>query len=121
MPFLLAQQKILWTEHSKIKMRQYGLSENRIKRVLRFPKRVEEGIAPKTAAGMQPAGSKKRPYEIWVMWQQKFKSRKLKVKSLGSDTVIISVWKYPGISQRRQPPPIPDDVWEVVRREIRRH
>ena len=51
----------VWTKHSQAKMRQYMLSENRVKRVIRNPNRVEEGIAPKTLASMQKAGSKKHP------------------------------------------------------------
>ncbi len=46
----------------------------------RFPKRLEVGVAPDTTAGMQPAGSKKHPYEIWVMWATKFKNQNLKIK-----------------------------------------
>ncbi len=39
------RDNFLWTLHSKIKMTQYGLSSNLIKRVIRFPERKEEGIA----------------------------------------------------------------------------
>jgi len=42
----------------------YGLSESLVKRILRFPKRTEEGIAPNTLAVMKTAGSKKNPYEL---------------------------------------------------------
>ena len=45
------------------------MSERRILRVLRCPQRTEEGIAEGTLASMQRAGSKKHPYEIWVMYQ----------------------------------------------------
>ena len=112
-----------WTDHVKMKMRQYGLSASRVKRVLRYPKRLEVGVAEDTVAGMQPAGSKKHPFEIWVMWAQGGKGRRAngkspKVKfSLGGQKItIISAWRYPGISPLREPPPIPDDVWEEVRR-----
>jgi len=115
-----------WTDHVKQKMRQYGLSESRIKRVLRFPKRVEVGVAEDTVAGMQPAGSPKHPFEIWVMWAQNRKERIANGKSqekakkrfsLGSQKItIISAWRYPGVSPLREPPPIPDDVWDEVRR-----
>lgn len=125
-------QNIYWTEHVKAKMRQYRLSESRVKRVLRHPKRLEIGVAPDTVAGMQPAGSKKHPYEIWVMWfldkarGKQFKIQKSKCKVTmqnakftrfkNRETVIISAWKYPGVSPVHEPPPIPDDVWEIIRR-----
>ncbi|MBI4094807.1 MAG: hypothetical protein HY435_01280 [Candidatus Liptonbacteria bacterium] len=73
-----------------MKMRFYRLSEGRVKRVLHTPKRVEEGIAPKTIAMMQPAGSAKHPYEIWVMFQDAGQRRK-----------VISAWKYPGKTKSR--------------------
>ncbi len=117
-------------------MRQYRLSESRVKRVLRFPKRIEEGIALNTIAGMQPAGSKKHPYEIWVMWQKKIKNQKSKIKTSPhpnpplikgrereglkfnlNEIIIISTWRYPGVSPVHEPPPIPDDVWEIIRKE----
>lgn len=81
-------KKIHWTSHSRYKMVFYRLSEGLVKRILRSPKRVEEGIAPDTVAMMQPAGSKKNPYEVWVMVQDSNTERK-----------IISAWRYPGISK----------------------
>jgi len=123
------QQPIHWTDHVKMKMHQYRLSESRVKRVMRFPRRLETGVAPDTVAGMQPAGSTKHPYEIWVMWsQKKLKAQKLKFKTQNSklenfkkfgqkpEIVIISAWRYPGVSPVQEPPPIPDDVWEIIRK-----
>ncbi len=95
---LLSHKPLQWTEHAKFKMRQYGLSEARVKRVLRAPARVEAGIAPKTVAVMQSAGAK-RPQEIWCMYQDTKKARK-----------IIAAWRYPGVSPVRQPPPFPEDL-----------
>lgn len=97
---LITQKPLHWTEHARFKMRQYGLSEARVKRVLRAPSRVEAGIAPKTVAIMQPAGAK-RPQEIWCMYQDTKKARK-----------IIAAWRYPGVSPVREPPPFPDDILE---------
>ncbi len=99
-------------------MRQYRLSESRVKRVLRFPKRLEVGVAPETVAGMQPAGSKKHPYEIWVMWtNSKSQIANSKAKfNARQKTTIISTWRYPGTSPIHEPPPIPEDVWEIVRK-----
>jgi len=123
----------VWTKHSQAKMKQYMLSESRVKRVIKNPLRVEEGIAPKTLASMQKAGSKKHPYEIWVMyiiqkskiapsraagkafsdtrpkrlWRVGDKNQKSKIK-------IISAWKYPGVTQPGEPIPIPPDIFEEI-------
>ncbi len=97
------EEKIYWTRHVKRKMRYYRLSENRLKRVLRNPERKELGIAPKTVAIMQLAGTKKNPTEIWLMYQKD-----------GKRTKIITAWRYPGRSPKREPPPIPEDIlWEL--------
>lgn len=94
-------ETIHWTNHSKQKMRYYRLSESRVKRALRSPARVEEGIAPKTMAAMQFSGTKKHPTELWVMYVVYKKPRKIK---------IISTWRYPGITPKGQRPIIPDDI-----------
>ena len=91
---------IAWTKHAKEKMIFYRLSEGRVKRVLFNPKRIEEGIVPETIALMQPAGTKKNPTEIWLMYQ---KVGKKKIR-------IITAWRYPGISPVREAPPIPEDI-----------
>lgn len=117
-----------WTQHSLYKLKQYGLSQQRIKRVIRVPERIEEGIVPKTVACMQKAGSQKHPYEIWVMYQigkpktqipeskqntlkkaQKFNlANRLSTKKLK----IISAWRYPGISPKNSP--IPSEILEEI-------
>jgi hypothetical protein len=58
------------------KMMQYGLSAQRVTRVIRSYQRIEEGIAKDTVAVMQPnsikvskEGEKKWSQEIWVMYQ----------------------------------------------------
>lgn len=92
--------KILhWTWHSRAKMNFYHLSEARVRRVLHSPKRVEEGIAEKTVAMMQPAGNGK--HEIWIMLQDAGRRRK-----------IISAWRYPGISKPRS-----QMAWNFLRQE----
>ncbi len=75
-----------------MKMRQYGLSEARVRRIIHSPKRVEEGIAPKTIAFMQPVASPKHPYELWTMIVEEKSRRK-----------VISAWKYPGITKPGAP------------------
>ena len=97
---------IAWTKHAIVKMRLYGISEQKVKQILRTPVRREEGVAPDTQAVMCPFGSPTKdgrlPYrgETWVMTEQKDKKSKIK---------IISVWKYPGKSPERGPVPIPED------------
>ena len=121
---LIGQKNIRWTEHVKTKMRQYRLSPSRVMRILRHPKRLEIGVAPDTVAGMQLAGSQKHPYELWVMWESKLKTQNSKFKSkfdLGGKITIISAWRYPGVSPIHEPPPIPEDVWEIIRQERKRN
>lgn len=101
-------ERISWTKHAKEKMRQYQLSEKRLKRVLKNPKRKEVGVAPRTIAIMQLAGTKKHPTEIWLMYQ-----------AINQKLRIISAWRYPGRSPTGKPPPIPgdilDDLAEIIK------
>jgi len=61
--------KYHWTSHVARKIAFYGLSPDRIKRVIRNPKRVEDGVAENTVAVMQPGANIKKPSEVWVMYQ----------------------------------------------------
>lgn len=115
-------ERFVWTNHSVDKMKQYQLSEQRIKSVLNTPKRKEEGVAPNTEAVMQSTGSVKHPTEIWVMYQNispnsKDKSQKEKSKFIifiNKRIRIISVWRYPGISLIRTVPNIPEEAWNAL-------
>jgi len=98
------KEKFFWTQHSKIKMRQYRLSEQRVLRVLRRPDRKEEGIAEGTLAAMQITGTKKHPTEIWLMYV--FLTRPKGIK-------IISTWRYPTRSPIGRPP-VPQDILEQL-------
>lgn len=121
-----------FTLHSQYKMQQYGLSEQRVRNVIRNPKRREVGIVPWTVAVMQPVSPKKvsgetgKPMrevwkqEIWVLFQ--IKNQKPKTKNSnqnaklekfktsfsfdGSRMVVISAWRYPGMSPKRDPIPL---------------
>jgi len=107
---ITGDEKIYWTQHSKGKMRYWGLSQKRVKRVLKNHDRKDLGIAPNTVAIMEIVGTKKRPTEIWVMYQKTPKSPKTKQRTIK----IISAWRYPGRSPKGQPPPIPEDtLWEL--------
>lgn len=114
--FLAKDKKYYWTNHALQKMRFYRLTESRIKKVLRSPQRVEEGVALGTVASMQPSGNKKRAEEIWVMWQKKIKNKELRIKNgeYGKIT-IISAWRYPGTSPAGKPIKIPEDILEDLR------
>ncbi|MEK9155004.1 MAG: hypothetical protein AAB596_02990 [Patescibacteria group bacterium] len=78
-------------------MNFYHLSEQRVRRVLHAPARIEEGVAPNTIALMQSAGSLKRPYEIWTMIQETKTKRK-----------VISAWRYPG--KTKPGDPLPEEI-----------
>jgi hypothetical protein len=122
MPFIPKAKQVLWTRHAQAKMAFYKLSEQRVVRVMHSPKRIEEGVAPRTVAMMQPAsiktmagGStfankidetvKKETWsqEIWVM-----------VQDLGKQRKIISAWRYPGMTKPRS-----EDSLDLLRREYR--
>ena len=124
--FARKPETLQWTFHARNKMRFYRLSEQRVRQVLHAPKRVEEGVAPKTVAMMQPvsptyryvdetvpsgaqrsrgtpslsAKSGKREetwtQEIWVMIEQT-QNRKTKTKNIK----VISAWRYPGRTKPR--------------------
>ena len=122
--------KYQWTAHSVMKMRQYGLSAQRVLRVVRAPHRKEEGIVKKTVAVMQPVSFKtdkegKRTWgsEIWVMYQtrkagisnfqfpisKQTQKSKLNIFNSASQKIrIISAWKYPGVSPKNNP--VPEDI-----------
>lgn len=107
------KEKIFWTSHSKIKMRQYRFSEKRVLQILRRPNRKEEGIAPKTIAAMQITGTKKNPTEVWMMYKtvsMKLRSQNEKLKIIK----IVSAWRYPGRTPVGQRPIVPEDTLEEL-------
>ena len=107
--------KYLWTVHARLKLKYYGLSESRIKRVIHFPARTEEGIVEKTVAVMQPAGTK-RYTEIWAMYKitkSKFKNQSSKFAKPEQRLKIITVWRYPGKSPSRNP--IPESIIKEIK------
>ncbi len=98
-------KKYSWTMHVTGKMMYYGISEGLIKRVVRAPKRMEEGVAEGTIAVMQPTGTKQQK-EVWVMYQLLPDNKKK----------IITAWRYPGVSPVRSAIPIPDDILAELER-----
>ena len=118
-----------WTNHVMRKTVFYGLSAERIKRVIRNPERSEKGIASDTIAVMQSAGKERGRYEVWVMYaaaKPRISSLKSQVKSQKQDfknqniagrKIIITAWRYPGTSPVREAIPIPTDILEELKKE----
>lgn len=113
----------IFTRHAEYKMKQYGLSEQKVRGVIRHPRRREEGIVKNTIAVMEPVSPKKIQekeiwkQEIWVMYtlHKKKRSPLQPTKStaqagrLADEKMrIISAWRYPGVSPKRNP--IPNDI-----------
>ena len=121
-------EKYHWTNHVMQKMVYYGLSADRVKRVIRAPQRAEEGIAENTIAVMQKAGSIKNPQEIWVMYAEKRDKRQgtrdTKRNQLGGlsfvagpKKIVITAWRYPGVSPIRDRVPLPEGLMAELERE----
>ena len=116
--------KYTWTSHAWMKMQHYGISEQRIKRIVRFPARTEEGVAEDTIAAMQPAGAKGQQ-ELWVMYKiidgkrgesdsQNKTERSIANYFLPNKKIkVITAWRYPGVSPKRDP--IPSDILAEIR------
>lgn len=132
-----------FTNHALFKMAFYGLSEGRVRRVIKSPTRVEEGIAPDTIAMMQPSsiktkqGTRMWSQEIWVMMSKRENAKRgitNNFKTIGEHTknekintrksmnnnsriVIISAWRYPGMSKSRVglPQAVLDEIHEALR------
>ncbi len=100
--------KYHWTQHVLRKMAFYGLTPDRVKRIIRTPSRIEEGIAEQTIGVMQLGPNKKKPTEIWAMYRTKPKSHQ---------KIVISAWRYPGISPVGKQIPIPQDILEELKKE----
>ena len=98
--------KYQWTKHSIYKMRHYGLSQQRIKRIIRHPARIEEAIVPNLIAAMQSSGNKTYS-EIWTIYKPIKNKKQIK---------IITAWRYPGKSSARNPIPkeILDEIKSIV-------
>lgn len=99
-------KKYHWTQHIKDKMLFYGISEQKIKTILKSPDRHEEGIAPNTNAAMKRNDKPKRKEEMWVMYKKR-----------GGKSLMISAWRYPGKSKAGKEIPIPDDVLSEIEKQ----
>lgn len=117
----MPHKKNIWTQHSQLKIKQYGLSKSKLLGILYKPERKELGIVPGTTAVMKTnkkytknkwqnplshkvsAWQRKAPGEIWLMYKDIKNTRK-----------IISCWRYPGVSKPGEEIPIPKEI----RREL---
>lgn len=90
-------------------MKHYRLTEARIKRIIRYPARMEEGIFEGAIACMSPADGKKYS-EIWVLYV--LVNAKRKAKS-AKQIKIITAWRYPGKSPERDP--IPKNILREIK------
>ncbi len=98
-------RQFTWTRHIKNKMLFYGLSEQRVRGVFKSPARLVEGVAEDTIAAMKPNSTKSRREEVWIMY------RAQKVKSKQAPKILmISAWRYPGLSNPEKAVPIPEEV-----------
>lgn len=102
--------KIIWTKHSEKKIKFYNLSKSRILRIIKKPFRIEEGIAPKTIALMQPSKILKK--ELKPTWKQEIWTMIQKSKN---GLKIISAWRYPGKSPANNP--IPQEIITELKKE----
>lgn len=107
-------KRYTWTDHAVEKMRYYSIFPGRVKRIIRSPERVEEGIASNTIAAMQTTGNK-RTEEMWVMYQLTHKAQgKYNTADKDGEKIrIITAWRYPGESPERDP--VPDEVMREVK------
>lgn len=99
-------EKYSWTWHVLEKMKYYKITPARVKRVIKYPERIEEGIVPETVAVMKKAGTKKYQ-EIWTMYKLEPYKGKQRIK-------IITAWRYRGKSPARDP--VPKEILEEVRK-----
>ena len=129
--FALNQKKKLqprggieFTAHARYKMKQYGLSEQKVRGIIHRPKRTEVGVMPQAVAMMQPVspkvvdGKEIWKQEIWVMYllsQSKAMTKSqtpISNQKSAQRLRIISAWRYPGVSPKRSP--IPEEIWREL-------
>lgn len=109
--------RYVFTLHAQYKMKHYGLSEQKVRSTIRTPRRREEGIVKNTVAVMQPVspktvnGKETWKQEVWVMYTAPSQSQK-KIETASFSKIdrlkIISAWRYPGVSPKRNP--IPEEI-----------
>ncbi len=114
---------LVFTKHAEYKMKQYSLSVQKVRSVIRNPKRKEVGIVSNTIAVMQPVSIKKNlkqtikstwqkpvtsnaqgeswSQEIWALYKEEAGKKK-----------IISAWRYPGMSPKGEP--IPEEILQEL-------
>jgi len=122
MPFVPRTKQISWTHHANAKMVFYRLSKQRVLRVIHAPKRIEEGVAPKTIAMMQPVSVRARTETVPSDVPQRHAERSrgtsrfsstskpkeswsqeiwVMIQDIGKERRIVSAWRYPGMTKPR--------------------
>lgn len=105
--------------HIKNKMLYYGLSEQKIRSIIKSPDRVEEGIAEGTSAAMKSKKGGKNPEELWVMYAETKKlkpTKEIKLDRKPGKFLMISAWRYPGTSRPGKGIPVPEDILEEIKK-----
>ncbi len=125
-------KRFVYTKHSEYKMREYSLSRQKVEGIIRRPYRTETGIVPRTVAVMQPVSPKTVDgktvwkQEIWTLYQLKnhelritndgneqddsletagIRNSKFVIPNSTNQLLIISAWRYPGVSPAGNPIP----------------
>ncbi|OGZ71339.1 MAG: hypothetical protein A2904_02230 [Candidatus Staskawiczbacteria bacterium RIFCSPLOWO2_01_FULL_33_9] len=110
-------KKNIWTQHSQLKIKQYGLSKSKLLGILYKPERKELGIVPGTIAVMKTNKlfAKLKPVAPSTKWQKKVPGEIwLMYKDIKGTRTIISAWRYPGISKPGEKIPIPNDIEQEI-------
>lgn len=111
-------KRFRWTSHIKNKMFFYGISEQKIKTILKSPNRKEEGVAPNTFAIMKRNDTPKRKEEMWVMYADASNTKlRMHPNATNKALIMISAWRYPGKSKAGKEIPIPDDILEQIKKD----
>lgn len=95
--------RFIWTQHIKKKMIFYSISASQIRSILRKADRTEESIVPGLFASMKKNHKKNKKEELWLMYLILENQNSKKIK-------LISVWRYPGITEKGKELQIPEDV-----------
>ena len=95
--------RLVWTQHIKRKMLFYGISASQIRSILRKADRIEKSIVKGLFVSMKENHKKNRQEELWLMYQVFVVAGLSKIK-------LISVWRYPGITEKGEEIKIPEEV-----------
>lgn len=87
-------------------MRHYRLTPQRIKRIIRYPARLEQGVAEGAIAVMQPArGEGRKSFSTRVSGRERYSEIWAMYAPMRQGIRVITTWRYPGRSPLRDPVP----------------